>query len=176
MASLLMQNEALVASLSLPINLTLLASIGFLIYRLVWPCIPSPSRIPTSYKSGYSWMPEKHPQVALFKQYTPVELEKYNGVKEKRILLAIAGKVFDVTAGAGFYGPEGPYGNFAGRDASRGMAKQSFDVEMLTPVDAPIDTLQDLTSEERANMKSWKEHFTNKYIVVGELVENGTAV
>lgn len=47
--------------------------------------------------------------------------------------------VFDVTAGASFYGPgesllyanadelDGVYGNFAGRDASRGMAKQSFD-------------------------------------------------
>lgn len=26
----------------------------------------------------------------------------------------------------------GPYGNFAGRDASRGMAKQSFDLGELT--------------------------------------------
>ena len=61
------------------------------------------------------------------------------------------------------------YANFAGRDASRGMAKQSFDegkspwttftallspdasmitTEMLTPVDKPLDKLQDLTQEE----------------------------
>jgi len=60
------------------------------------------------------------------------------------------------------------YGNFAGRDASRGMAKQSFDlgecsccavssfevslsdmcVEMLTPVDQPLDKLEDLKPEE----------------------------
>ena len=33
-----------------------------------------------------------------------------------------------MTAGRSFYGPDGMYGNFAGRDASRGMAKQSFDV------------------------------------------------
>jgi membrane-associated progesterone receptor component len=53
--------------------------------------------------------------------------------------------VFDVTRGGQFYGPgeyksfedgevlnfiDGPYGNFAGRDASRGMAKQSFDEGM----------------------------------------------
>lgn len=58
------------------------------------------------------------------------------------------------------------YGNFAGRDASRGMAKQSFDigtlfilllasghhiemnVEMLTPVDQPLDKLTDLKQDE----------------------------
>ena len=60
---------------------------------------------------------------------------------------------------------EGMYANFAGRDASRGMAKQSFDEgmdarltssclihdplpEMLTPIDQPMDKLEDLTAEE----------------------------
>jgi membrane-associated progesterone receptor component len=57
--------------------------------------------------------------------------------------------VFDVSRGANFYGPSGPYGNFAGRDASRGMAKQSFEMEMLAPLDARIDDLQDLTPAER---------------------------
>ena len=59
------------------------------------------------------------------------------------------------------------YGNFAGRDASRGMAKQSFDLgmafiflylkdflkilsilDMLTPVDQPLDKLDDLRPDE----------------------------
>lgn len=58
------------------------------------------------------------------------------------------------------------YGNFAGRDASRGMAKQSFDLgmssyecclayrmtqhhpEMLTPIDQPLDKLDDLRPDE----------------------------
>ncbi len=61
------------------------------------------------------------------------------------------------------------YANFAGRDASRGMAKQSFDegqnhghvhtpyisihannasLDMLTSVDEPLDKLDDLTQEE----------------------------
>ncbi|KZO98985.1 cytochrome b5 [Calocera viscosa TUFC12733] len=175
MISLIMRQEELVDSLKLPINATLLAAIAFLVYRIVWPSIPQPREVPTSYKDGYSWMPEKHPQVALFQKYTPLTLKKYNGVEDKRILLAINGKVFDVTAGAGFYGPDGPYGNFAGRDASRGMAKQSFDIEMLSPIEGPLDTLTDLTSEEWVNMKGWDEHFTNKYIVCGELVENGAA-
>ena len=59
------------------------------------------------------------------------------------------------------------YANFAGRDASRGMAKQSFDegllsfyswllsiqiiyqnTEMLTPIDQPLDRLEDLKPDE----------------------------
>ena len=59
----------------------------------------------------------------------------------------------------------GMYANVAGRDASRGMAKQSFDegaclrhnavlpelterTEMLTPIDQPLDKLEDLKSDE----------------------------
>ena len=60
------------------------------------------------------------------------------------------------------------YANFAGRDASRGMAKQSFEegtsdcslsrrcrvltqapaTEMLTPIDQPLDKLEDLKPDE----------------------------
>lgn len=32
------------------------------------------------------------------------------------------------------------------------MAKQSFDDDVLTPIDAPIDPLDDLTPSERENM------------------------
>jgi hypothetical protein len=37
--------------------------------------------------------------------YTPRSLAKFSGLDGGRILLAIAGTVFDVTAGRGFYGP-----------------------------------------------------------------------
>ena len=43
---------------------------------------------------------------------------------------------------------DGPYGNFAGRDASLGMAKQSFDEDMLTPLDQPLNKLDGLTMDE----------------------------
>jgi len=33
------------------------------------------------------------------------------------------------------------------------MAKQSFDETMLTPIDQPIDDLEDLTPSERDNMR-----------------------
>ena len=70
----------------------------------------------------------------VFTYYTPVELAEFDGVKNKRILMGIRGRVYDVTGGAQFYGPGGPYGNFAGRDASRGLSKGSFDEGMLFTV------------------------------------------
>jgi membrane-associated progesterone receptor component len=63
----------------------------------------------------------------VFTYYDPHELSKYDGQQEKKILMGIRGRVYDVSAGANFYGPGGPYGNFAGRDASRGLSKGSFD-------------------------------------------------
>ncbi|KAJ9109955.1 hypothetical protein QFC20_003155 [Naganishia adeliensis] len=92
--------------------------------------------------------------------------------------------VFDVSAGRSFYGPvyaaelaalcsaDGPYGNFAGRDASRGMAMQSFEEEMLTSLDKPLDSLENLSKSEIDNMNGWHSHFSNKYIICGELIED----
>lgn len=83
--------------------------------------------------------------------------------------LAIEGTVFDVTAGKAFYGPGGPYENFAGRDASRGLALNSFDPTVLTSLDEPLDTLESLNAEEKESLQNWKTHFENKYVVVGTL-------
>ncbi|KAF5310509.1 hypothetical protein D9758_018782 [Tetrapyrgos nigripes] len=116
-------------------------------------------------------MPKAHPPTVLFKTYTPKTLEPFNGKDNERILLAINGQVFDVTAGRNFYGPTECTETLL-EGMLRGMAKQSFDLEMLTPLDQPLDKLQDLTQDEIDNMKGWIEHFTNKYIVCGRLVEN----
>ncbi|THV02569.1 cytochrome b5 [Dendrothele bispora CBS 962.96] len=161
-------------SFDTPINTALFLFILYSVERIIFPSASAtPKSVPREFKSGYSWMPKSHPPTVLFKTYTPKTLEPFNGKDGGRILLAINGQVFDVTAGRNFYGPNGMYGNFAGRDASRGMAKQSFDLDMLTPIDQPLDKLQDLTSDEIDNMKGWIEHFSNKYIVCGKLVENG---
>ncbi|KAF8001612.1 hypothetical protein HF325_004113 [Metschnikowia pulcherrima] len=81
--------------------------------------------------------------------------------------------VFDVTNGKAFYGPGGPYENFAGRDASRGLALNSFDPAVLTDLSEPIDTLTDLSLEEKESLDNWKSHFENKYKVVGSLHNPG---
>jgi len=71
----------------------------------------------------------------VFSYYTPLELSDFDGRKNKRILMGIRGRVYDVTSGGHFYGPGGPYGSFAGRDASRGLSKGSFE-EGNIPTDA----------------------------------------
>lgn len=87
------------------------------------------------------------------------------------VYIAVRGQVFDVTPGRNFYGPGGPYANFAGRDASRGLACGSFDEDMLTKdLDGPLDTLGDLGPEEMEALRGWEERFTDKYLVVGKLV------
>ena len=77
------------------------------------------------------------------------------------VYLAVRGKVFDVTSGKNFYGPGGPYENFAGRDASRGLACGSFDEDMLTKdLYGPLDDLGGLGQEEMQAMQDWEDRFT----------------
>lgn len=79
-----------------------------------------------------------------------------------------------MTPGRNFYGPGGPYENFAGRDASRGLAHGSFDEDMLTKdLEGPLDPLADLDAEQEDALKGWEERFNEKYLVVGELVPVG---
>ena len=89
--------------------------------------------------------------------------------------LAIRGRVFDVSPGRNFYGPGGPYENFAGRDATRGLAKGSFDDEMLTKdLEGPLDDLKGLDKDDYEGLEGWEETFGGKYLVVGKLVACGS--
>ncbi len=90
------------------------------------------------------------------------------------VYLAVRGHVFDVSPGRNFYGPGGPYENFAGRDASRGLACGSFDEQMLTKdLNGPLDGLNDLGEEEMQALQDWEDKFSEKYLVVGKLVAVG---
>ena len=92
-------------SLSHPVNTALLLYILYLLQRIIVPSTSVPRTPPTEFKAGYSWMPRTHAPSILFATYTPRTLQKFSGLDGGRILLAIAGTVFDVTAGRGFYGP-----------------------------------------------------------------------
>lgn len=109
------------------------------------------------------------PDTIVSGKFTPHTLAKYNGTDDPKIFIAVRGRVFDVTNGKSFYGPGGPYENFAGRDASRGLALNSFDPAVLTPLDEPIDDLKGLSDLELESLDGWEEHFENKYKVVGTL-------
>ncbi|KAI5838667.1 cytochrome b5-like heme/steroid binding domain-containing protein [Morchella snyderi] len=151
--------EAQALSIFTPVNLILLSLAIYIIYSRLRPAPPSNI---------------KHDTPRVFRTFTPKTLSPYNGTELPSVYLAVEGRVFDVTAGKSFYGPGGPYSNFAGRDASRGLAKNSFDEEMLTPLDKPLDNLEDLTDEEKESLAGWANHFEGKYLLVGKLVEEGS--
>jgi hypothetical protein len=94
--------------LGAPVNTALLIYILYSVQRILLPSVPaaaSPEDIPREFKHGYSWLPKSHPPTVLYKTYTPKTLAPFSGTDGGRILLAIEGTVFDVTAGRNFYGP-----------------------------------------------------------------------
>jgi membrane-associated progesterone receptor component len=151
------------ASIASPINLILFSLFIVLVYMRLRPgSAKSKAVLPTA------------PPPTVFKIFTPKQLLPNNGLDGQPVYLAVRGRVFDVSPGRNFYGPGGPYANFAGRDASRGLACGSFDVEMLTEdLDGPLDKLEDLGAEELEALRGWEERFLEKYMVVGKLVEKG---
>ncbi|XP_077156441.1 membrane-associated progesterone receptor component 2 [Paroedura picta] len=102
--------------------------------------------------------------------FTLEQLREYDGSRSPRILLAVNGKVFDVTKGSKFYGPEGPYGIFAGRDASRGLATFRLDKEALRD---EYDDLSDLNAVQMESVREWEMQFKEKYDYVGRLLKPG---
>ncbi|KAK1483025.1 membrane-associated progesterone receptor component 1 [Colletotrichum abscissum] len=116
----------------------------------------------------------KEPPATVFRVFNPRTLLPFTGENDTPIYLAVRGRVFDVTHGRNFYGPGGPYSNFAGRDASRGLALGSFDEDMLTEdLDGPLDPLEGLGPDEIEALQGWEENFDSKYLVVGRLTAVG---
>ena len=143
-----------------PINILLLSLLLLLIYFRLRPA--APRSIP------------KAPPAIVFRTFTPPELKPFNGENNSPVYLAVRGQVFDVTSGRNFYGPGGPYENFAGRDATRGLACGSFDEDMLTKdLQGPLDDLKGLGADEMQSLQDWEDRFSEKYLVVGKLVSVG---
>ncbi|KAK4153484.1 cytochrome b5-like heme/steroid binding domain-containing protein [Chaetomidium leptoderma] len=153
--------DASTSSLFTPLNGLLLSLLLYTTYTFLLRPSPAPQ------------IPKEEPAV-VFRTFTPHTLLPYNGEKDMPVYLAVRGRVFDVTRGRNFYGPGGPYANFAGRDASRGLACGSFDEEMLTKdLDGPLDRLEGLGAAEMEALQGWEERFEEKYMVVGKLVAVG---
>lgn len=144
-------------SIFTPLNLLLFSAVAYTIYTFFRP-------------SSQPDLP-KPPAPVVFKTYTPRTLLPLNGENDTPVYLAVRGKIFDVSPGRNFYGPGGPYSNFAGRDASRGLAFGSFDEDMLTEdLDGPLDKLDDLNADQLEALQGWEERFNEKYDIIGKLV------
>jgi len=104
------------------------------------------------------------------RDFTLEELKEYDGTNNQRILIAVNGNIFDVTRGRNYYGPDGPYGVFAGKDASRGLATFSVDKSVIKD---EFDDLSDLNSMQMDSLREWEMQFTEKYMLVGKLLKPG---
>ncbi|XP_033646327.1 membrane-associated progesterone receptor component 1-like [Asterias rubens] len=143
-----------------PINLALLSVCGFLVYKIFAGSRRKPD-------------PPREPTLARMKKrdFTLQDLKQYDGLGEdKRVLVAVNGKVFDVTRGKRFYGPGGPYGVFAGHDASRALATFSLEKDSFKD---EYDDLADLDKESLDGVREWEMQFMEKYDFVGKLLKPG---
>lgn len=97
-------------------------------------------------------------------EITEEELSAYDGSDTKKpLLMAIKGQIYDVTQSRMFYGPGGPYALFAGRDASRALAKMSFEQKDLT------GDISGLGPFELEALQDWEYKFMSKYVKVGTI-------
>jgi membrane-associated progesterone receptor component len=148
--------------LSSPLNVALLGICGYLIYKILRERFQKPDPPPV-----------REPVLPPMKRrdFTVEDLKPYDGRNEDgRILVAVNGKVFDMTRGKRFYGPDGPYGVFAGKDATRALATFS-----LTAADFKdsYDDVSDLSSSQMDSVREWEEQFKEKYDYVGKLLKPG---
>ncbi|XP_061997044.1 membrane steroid-binding protein 2 [Rosa rugosa] len=97
-------------------------------------------------------------------EITAEELKQYDGSDPKKpLLMAIKSQIYDVSQSRMFYGPGGPYALFAGKDASRALAKMSFEDKDLTG-----DTTG-LGPFELEALQDWEYKFMSKYVKVGTI-------
>jgi len=98
--------------------------------------------------------------------YTASELAEFgDGLEGRPILISIFGRVYDVSAGAKFYGPEGHYHNFAGNDVTYSLSTGCRTDDCL------LMTAEGLDDKLLNEGKRWLSffHLHDKYPLVGKL-------
>ncbi|RLN69100.1 hypothetical protein BBJ29_000701 [Phytophthora kernoviae] len=96
--------------------------------------------------------------------YTLEQLSKYDGSEEDLpILLAVGGKVLDVTTGANFYAKGKAYNQFAGTACTRALALGSLKKEDIN------DDTADFNEKRLKELVETKEFYYEKYPIIGVL-------
>uniref|UniRef100_A0A0C9S1T1 TSA: Wollemia nobilis Ref_Wollemi_Transcript_22706_1307 transcribed RNA sequence n=1 Tax=Wollemia nobilis TaxID=56998 RepID=A0A0C9S1T1_9CONI len=145
-----------------PVTFFTLLAVLVGVYQLVSGMFVSPDRHETR-----DFVPmEPIPQPVQLGDITAEELKGYDGSDTKKpLLMAIKGNIYDVSQSRMFYGPGGPYALFAGKDASRALAKMSFEEKDLT------GDLEGLGPFELDALQDWEYKFMGKYVKVGQIVK-----
>ncbi|CAH1766279.1 10841_t:CDS:2 [Entrophospora sp. SA101] len=97
---------------------------------------------------------------------TEEELAKYDGSDPNLpIYIAINGEVFDVTAGKMYYGKDGGYKFFSGKDAARAYITGCFETHLT-------HDLRGLTSKQIKELDNWADFYRNHhtYYKVGRVI------
>ena len=92
------------------------------------------------------------------------ELRQFVGRDGGPIVLAMCGRVYDVTDGREYYGENGPYHALTGHDASRLLAKGMLEPESAEQQAVPLRRF------ELEQLRDWKTHYEQKYVFIGQLV------
>lgn len=101
--------------------------------------------------------------------YTADELWEYGGQEEDgKLLLSVFGRIYDVTAGERFYGPNSRYNMFPGLDVTYALGTGCKTDDCLAK------TAHDLGEKELEEAKRWLSFFQlhDKYAYVGKLENN----
>jgi len=151
--------EAGADKVKLSVTLVLVLASGWFVWRVIAQG--------AAYVSRASVPPHQVPtQPAEERDYRRSELADFGGgVSGRPVLLACKGKVFDVSMGRDFYGVEGPYNCFAGREANRALGMMSLKLEDCVP-----DTAG-LSPDELSILDDWYEKFCKKYPVMGNVID-----
>ncbi|KAK4743586.1 hypothetical protein SAY87_009898 [Trapa incisa] len=116
---------------------------------------------------GYQEQMQPLPPPVQLGEVTEEELKQYDGSDpNKPLLMAIKGQIYDVSQSRMFYGPGGPYALFAGKDASRALAKMSFEEKDLT------GDISGLGPFELDALQDWEYKFMSKYVKVGTIKQH----
>lgn len=104
-------------------------------------------------------------ELALLPEITLQELGKHKGLEQgDKIYMAVDRRVFDISLGRDFYGPEGRYHLFAGRDCTRALALASFEEKHLVGDKTGLSIPQEMALDD------WLDKLESKYPIVAQLV------
>ncbi|KAF7821816.1 membrane steroid-binding protein 1-like [Senna tora] len=156
--------EAIVAYTGLsPATFFTALALLFAVYYVISGMFGSSDHHPRPSRAFEEQMQPLPPPVQLG-EITEEELKAYDGSDPKKpLLMAIKGQIYDVSQSRMFYGPGGPYALFAGKDASRALAKMSFEEKDLT------GDISGLGPFELDALQDWEYKFMGKYVKVGTI-------